>query len=51
MNGFADDKNLPDELKDFWFVPLPDLHPVFHGHNNILSPVFSSVLGALLRST
>lgn len=50
MNGFADDKHLPDEFEDLWFVPFPDLHPVLHGHNNILSAVFSSMLGALLRS-
>lgn len=50
MDGFADDKHLPDEFEDLWFVPFPDLHPVLHGHNDILSAVFSTMLGALLRS-
>lgn len=51
MDGFTDDKDLPDEIEDFRFVPFPDLHPVLHGHNDVLSAVLSAVLGALLSST
>ena len=51
VDGFADDKHFPDEFEDFRLVPLPDLHPVLHGHDDILGLVLSSVLGALLSGT
>lgn len=50
MDGFADDKHLPDELKDLGFVPLPDLHSVLHGHDDVLSAVLGAMLRALLGS-
>lgn len=51
VDGLANDKDLADKLKDLWLVPLPDLHPVFHGHDDVLRAVLSTVLGALLSST
>lgn len=51
VDGLTNDKDLADKLKDLRLVPLPDLHPVFHGHDDVLRAVLSAVLGAFLRGT
>lgn len=47
VGNFAHCEHIPDNLKDLWFIPFSDLHTVLHGHDNVLSPVLSSVLRAL----
>lgn len=46
---FSHVEHLQDDLEDLWTVLLPDLHPLLHGHDDILGLVLSSVLGALLH--
>lgn len=49
MCHFALAKHISDQVKDLRLVPLPDFHAILHGHDEILGPVFSSMLRALLR--
>lgn len=51
VDSFTDDKDFPDQFKDLWFVPLSDLHPVLHGHDDVLGLVFRSVFRTLLSRT
>lgn len=44
MKRFADHEHIPDELEDLRFVPLPDLHAVLHGHDDVLRAIFSTML-------
>lgn len=48
VHHLGDVEDLPDLLKDLRLVPLADLHPVLHGHDDVLRPVFGAGLGALL---
>lgn len=48
MCHFALTKHISDQVKDLRLVPLPDFHAILHGHDEILGPVFSSMLWALL---
>lgn len=48
VNHLGDAEQLPDLLKDLRLVPLADLHPVFHSHDDVLRPVLCPGLGALL---
>ena len=42
---------LPYEFKDLWLISLPDLHSVFHGHDDVVSLVISTMFGTFLSST
>ncbi len=48
VDHLVDVKQLPDLLKDLRFVPLADLHPVLHSHDDVLRPVLCPSLGAFL---
>lgn len=43
-------EHLLDDFEDLWAVLLPDLHPLLHGHDDVLGLVLSSVFGAFLHS-
>lgn len=51
MYHLVDVKELPDLLKDLWLVPLADLHPVLHSHDDVLRPVLRPSLGTLLSGS
>lgn len=48
MDHLGDVEELSDLLKDLRLVPLADLHPVLHGHDDVLRPVLRPSLGTLL---
>ena len=48
---FVEAEHFLDLLKDFWFVPLSDLHAVLQDHDDVLGSVLRSMLGALLCSS
>ena len=41
----------PDLLEDLRLVPLTDLHPVLHGHDDVLRPVLGPSFGAFFSSS
>lgn len=50
MGNFAHSKDIPDNFKDLWLIPLSDLHAVLHGHDYVLGPVLSSMFRTLFCS-
>lgn len=48
VDHLGDVEQLPDLLEDLWLVPLANLHPVLHSHDDVLRPVLRPRLGALL---
>ena len=48
VDHLGDVEHPPDLLEDLRLVPLADLHPVLHGHDDVLRPVLRPRLGALL---
>jgi len=48
VDRLGDGEHLSDLLEDLRLVPLADLHPVLHGHDDVLRPVLRPRLGALL---
>ena len=40
--------SVPDELEYLWRFPLPLLHPILHGGDDVVCLVFGAVLAALL---
>lgn len=49
VRGLGHSKDLLNEFEDLGLVALPDLHAVFEHHDDVLRPVLSPVLRALLR--
>lgn len=49
VGSLGDSKDLLDQLKDLRFIALPDLHAIFQHHDDVLCPVFCSMLGTFLR--
>lgn len=48
VSGLDDGEHLLNQLKDFRFVPLADLHAIFENHDDVLGSVLRPVFGALL---
>lgn len=51
VDHLGDVEDPPDLLEDLRLVPLADLHPVLHGHDDVLRPVLSPGLGTLFSSS
>lgn len=47
MCRLDDTEHFLNELKDFWFVPLTDLHAILENHDNVLGSVLCTMFGAL----
>ena len=45
----GDPEHLLDDLEHLGTVLLSDLHPLLHGHDDVLGLVFGAVFGALLH--
>ena len=48
VEGLVDAEHIPDDVEHLGLVPLPDLHAVLHGHDDVLGAVARTVLRALL---